>query len=99
MLAYESLLLATFACLEVWPLGHVGPVLLSIVAHGLLCNSLCAGFFSSLSLSLSAMPMMISSWKSNFLRAGFRTGFHRRCRVVKEIFYLHGEVNTLMTSR
>jgi hypothetical protein len=40
--------LEAFACLEVWPLGHDGSVLLSIVAQALLCNFLCAGFSSSL---------------------------------------------------
>jgi hypothetical protein len=30
--------LEAFACLEVWPLGHDGPVLLSIVTQALHCN-------------------------------------------------------------
>jgi hypothetical protein len=30
--------LEAFAYLEVWPLGHDGSVLLSVVAQGLLCN-------------------------------------------------------------
>jgi hypothetical protein len=30
--------LDAFACLEVWPLGHDGFVLLSVVAQALLCN-------------------------------------------------------------
>jgi hypothetical protein len=41
--------LEVFACLEVWPLGHDGSVLLSVVAQALLCNFLCAD--SSFSLS------------------------------------------------
>jgi hypothetical protein len=28
-----------------WPYGHIGPILLSVVAQALLCNLLCAGFF------------------------------------------------------
>jgi hypothetical protein len=36
------------ACLEVWPLGHDGSVLLSVVAQALLCNFLFAGSSSSL---------------------------------------------------
>jgi hypothetical protein len=35
--------LEAFACLEVWPLGHDGSVLLSIVAQALLCNFLYVG--------------------------------------------------------
>jgi hypothetical protein len=35
--------LEAFAYLEVWPLGHDGPVLLSVAAQALLCNFLCAG--------------------------------------------------------
>jgi hypothetical protein len=30
--------LEAFACLEAWPLGHDGPVLLSVVTQTLLCN-------------------------------------------------------------
>jgi hypothetical protein len=30
--------LEAFACLEVWLLGHDGPVLLSVVTQALLCN-------------------------------------------------------------
>jgi hypothetical protein len=41
--------LKAFACLEVWLLGHDGPVLLSVVAQELLCNFLCVGPSSSLS--------------------------------------------------
>jgi hypothetical protein len=36
--------LEVFACLEVWPLGHDGSDLLSVVTQALFCNSLCAGF-------------------------------------------------------
>jgi hypothetical protein len=41
-------LLEAFACLEVWPLGQDGLVLLSIVVQALLCNFLCAGSTSLL---------------------------------------------------
>jgi hypothetical protein len=41
--------LEAFACLEVWPLGHGGSVLLSVVTQALLCNFLCAGSLSLLS--------------------------------------------------
>jgi hypothetical protein len=41
--------LEAFACLKVWPLGHDGSVLLSVVAQALLCNFLCAGSTSLLS--------------------------------------------------
>jgi hypothetical protein len=34
----KSLSLEAFACLEVWPLGHDGSVLLSIVTQALLYN-------------------------------------------------------------
>jgi hypothetical protein len=43
---YVSFTIEAFACLEVWPLGHGGSVLLSVVAQTLLYNFLCAGFFS-----------------------------------------------------
>jgi hypothetical protein len=43
------LIIEAFACLEVWPLGHDGPVLLSVVAQALLYNFLCTGSCSSLS--------------------------------------------------
>jgi hypothetical protein len=36
--------LEAFACLEVWPLGHDGSVLLSVVTQALLYNFLCACF-------------------------------------------------------
>jgi hypothetical protein len=64
-----------FACLEVWPLGHNGSVLLSVVFHALLCNFLCAGFSSSL---LPAKLLMTVSGKSRLLCAGYRTEAHRR---------------------
>jgi hypothetical protein len=70
--------LEAFACLEVWPLGHDGLVLLSDVAQALLCNFLCAGSSSSL---LLVEPLMATSGKSRLLRAGFRTEACRRCRV------------------
>jgi hypothetical protein len=41
------------------------------------------------------MPMMTVSGMSRLLSAGFRTGTHRRCRVVEEGFHLYGEVNVL----
>jgi hypothetical protein len=41
--------LKAFACLEVWPLGHDGSVLLSVVAQALLYNFLCVDSSSSLS--------------------------------------------------
>jgi hypothetical protein len=46
--------LEAFACLEVWPLGHDGSILLSVVAQALLCNFLCADSSSSL------LPMKLS---------------------------------------
>jgi hypothetical protein len=55
--------LEAFACLEVWPLGHDESVLLSIVAQGLLCNFLCAGFFSSL--------FWLSRWRLSVESADF----------------------------
>jgi hypothetical protein len=72
--------LEAFACLEVWPLGHDGPVLLSVVAQALLCNFLCAGSSSSL---LLAKPLTTVSGKSMLLCAGFRTEARRRCRVAE----------------
>jgi hypothetical protein len=39
--------LEPLACLEVWPLGQVQLVLLSVVAQALLSNFLCAGLFPS----------------------------------------------------
>jgi hypothetical protein len=72
--------LEAFACLEVWPLGHDGSVLLSVVAQALLCNFLCAGSSSSL---LPVKPLMAVSGKSRFLSAGFCTKLRRRCRVVE----------------
>jgi hypothetical protein len=56
-LPYESL-----ACLEVWPLGHVGSVLVSVVTQALLCNFLCAGFY----LFFLTMLMMAVSGNPGF---------------------------------
>jgi hypothetical protein len=72
--------LEAFACLEVWPLGHDGSVLLSVVAQALLCIFLCAGSSSSL---LLAKPLMAVSGKSRLLCAGFRTEARRRHRVAE----------------
>jgi hypothetical protein len=72
--------LETFACLEVWPLGHDGSVLLSVVAQALLCNYLCAGFSFSL---LLVKPLTAVSGKSRLLCAGFRTEAHCRRRVAE----------------
>jgi hypothetical protein len=49
-------------------------------------------------LSLLVMSMTAVSRKSRLLSAEFRTGVHRRCRVVEEDFHLYGEVNVLMIS-
>jgi hypothetical protein len=70
--------LEAFACLEVLPLGHDGPVLLSIVAQALLCNFLCAS--SSL---LSGDADDGCQGKSRLLSAGFRTGARHRHRVAE----------------
>jgi hypothetical protein len=43
----NQLPLEPLAFLEVWPLGHVGSVLPSVVTKALLCNFLCASFFLS----------------------------------------------------
>jgi hypothetical protein len=72
--------LEAFACIEVWPLGHDGSVLLSVVAQGLLCNFLCAGSSSSL---LSVKLLMTVSGKSRLLCARFRTEAHHRHRVIE----------------
>jgi hypothetical protein len=37
----KSLSLEAFVCLEVWPLGHDGSVLLSVVAQALLLTVVC----------------------------------------------------------
>jgi hypothetical protein len=68
---WKYLLLEAFACLEVWPLGHNGSILLSIVAQALLCNFLMCRF---LLLSLLMMPMMTISGKSRFLSTGAVAG-------------------------
>jgi hypothetical protein len=74
--------LEAFACLEVWPLGHDGSVLLSVVAQALLCNFLCAGFSSSL---LSGDADDGCQWKSRLLSTVFRTETH--CiELPKEVF-------------
>jgi hypothetical protein len=39
----KSLSIESFACLEVWPLGHDESVLLNVVAQALPCKFLCAG--------------------------------------------------------
>jgi hypothetical protein len=72
--------LEAFACLEVWPLGHDGSVLLSVVAQALLCNFLCAGSSSSLLFSDADDDCQ---WKSRLLSVGFHTEPRRRRRVVE----------------
>jgi hypothetical protein len=72
--------LEAFACLEVWPLGHDGSVLLSVVAQVLLCNFLCAGSSSSL---LPVKPLTVVSGKFKLLCARFHTEARRRCRVAE----------------
>jgi hypothetical protein len=72
--------LEAFACLEVWPLGHDGSVLLSVVAQALLCNFLCACSSSSL---LLAKPLMAVSEKSRLLCVGFCIEAHRKRRVAE----------------
>jgi hypothetical protein len=84
--------LEDFTCLEVWPLGHDGSILLSVVAQALLCNFLCPGSSSSLIL---AKPLMAVSGKSKLLCAGFRTEAHRRRRVAEGGLPLQGKVNAL----
>jgi hypothetical protein len=72
--------LEAFACLEVWPLGHDMPVLLSVVAQALLCNFLCVGSSSSL---FSDDTDDGYQWKFRLLSVGFRIGACRRRRVVE----------------
>jgi hypothetical protein len=72
--------------------GHDRSVLLSIVAQALLCNFLVCRF---LLLSLLVMLMMAVSGNSKFLRTGFCTGAHRRCRVTEGGLHLSDEVNAL----
>jgi hypothetical protein len=77
--------LEAFACLKVWPLGHDGSVLLSVVTQALLCNFLCAGSSSSL------LPMKLLtavSGKSRPLCTGFRTEARRRRRVAEGALHL-----------
>jgi hypothetical protein len=66
--------------------------LLSVVAHALLCNFLCAGFSSSL---LPVKPLMAISGKSILLCARFYTEAHRRRRVAEGGLHLWDEVNAL----
>jgi hypothetical protein len=68
--------LEAFVCLEVWPLGHDGSILLSIVAQALPYN-----FFVQVLLLFLVMPMTAVSGNSQFLRTGFHTGAYRRRRV------------------
>jgi hypothetical protein len=70
--------LEAFARLEVWPLGHDGPVLLSVVAQALLYNFLCADF----SL-LSGDADDGCQGKSRLLSAGFCTRACHRRRVAE----------------
>jgi hypothetical protein len=72
--------LEAFACLEVWPLGHDGSVLLSVVAQALLYNFLCAGSSSSL---LLVKPLMAISGKPRLLCVGFCTEVRRMYRVTE----------------
>jgi hypothetical protein len=72
--------LEAFSCLEVWPLGHDGSVLVSVVAQALLCIFLCAGSSSSL---LSVKLLTTVGGKSRLLCARFRTEARRRRRVVE----------------
>jgi hypothetical protein len=53
-----------FACLEVWPLGHSGSVLLSVVTQALLCISFCVQVPPL--LFYSVMPMTIVSGSPGF---------------------------------
>jgi hypothetical protein len=72
--------LEAFASLDIWPLGHNGSVLLSVVTQALLFNFLCASSSSSL---LPVKLLIAISGKSRLLCAGFRTEAHRRCRVAE----------------
>jgi hypothetical protein len=73
------LTLEVFACLKVWPLGHDGSVLLSVVTQAFLYNFLCAGS-SSL---LPAKPLTTVSGKSMLLCARFCNESRRRRRVAE----------------
>jgi hypothetical protein len=55
--------LEAFACLEVWPLGHDGSVLLSVVAQALLYN-FCVQVPPL--LFFPAMPMTVVSGSPGF---------------------------------
>jgi hypothetical protein len=72
--------LEAFTYLNVWPLGHDGSVLLSVVAQALLCNFLRAGSSSSILLT---KPLTTISGKSKLLCAGFCTGACHRRRVAE----------------
>jgi hypothetical protein len=70
-----SLSLEAFACVEVWPHGHDGSVLLSVVAQALLLTIVCRSF-----------PSLFSSKAvdDRFLSDGFHIETHRRCRDAEE---------------
>jgi hypothetical protein len=72
----KFLSLEAFACLEVWPLGHDGSVLLSVVAQALLLTIVCRSFPS---LSLPTMPLTAVNGKSRLLCAGFCTEARHKC--------------------
>jgi hypothetical protein len=76
-------------------LGHVGSVLLSVVAQALLCNSLFVGFFLSPSFGDAIDD---HQWEVQALSAGFCTEPHHRCRVVEEGVHLLCEMNALTLS-
>jgi hypothetical protein len=57
------LLLEAFACLKVWPLGHDGSVLLSVVAQALLYNFVCRFLLFSL--------FRLSHWRLSVGSPGF----------------------------
>jgi hypothetical protein len=71
--------LEAFACLEVWSLGHIGLVLLSVVTQALLCNFYVQGSPSLLSGEADDGYQ----WKSKLLSARFCIGARRRCRVAE----------------
>jgi hypothetical protein len=77
--------LEAFACLKVWPLGHDGSVLLSVVAQALLYN-FCVQFPPL--LSFPPKSLMAVSGKSRLLSAGFCTGARRRRRVAEGDLHL-----------
>jgi hypothetical protein len=79
--------LEAFARLEVWALGHDGPVLLSVIAQALLFNY-CVHV--SLSPSLPVMPLMAVSGKSRLLSARFCTEAIIGVELPKEVFTSRG---------